>query len=201
MSTISTIVPKSVKLTKWTIGLALSAALVGCGGGGEAPTPVPIVSSNLSVPLSAATVGAIATEGAFTFATGFSANAGAAVLAGPTTVALPTATTFTITNGGGVATGSTAFGSCIFTVTASSVPGLAVNTVLTVNPCTLNVATSGDGIGLPFNDLATLVFGTSTSASVTVQATTSSTGVVTVNGVVVGTVTITDTTGASGSNG
>jgi len=203
MSTISTIASRSVELTKWTIGLALSAALVGCGGGGEdAVSTLPIVAgANLAAPITAANAAALAPAGAFTFPTGFSGNAGAVVLAGATTVALPTATTFAITNGGGTATGNTTFGSCIFNVTASTVPGIVAPTAITVNPCTLTVDTSGDVVGTTNTDGATLNLGGSSSNSVNVTVTVAADGSVVVNSTQVGTVAVVFGTGATGGGG
>ena len=203
MSTISTIVPKSVKLTKWTIGLALSAALVGCGGGGEdAVSTLPIVAgANLTAPITAANAAALAPAGAFTFATGFSGNAGAVVLPAGTTVALPTATTFSIASGGGTATGNTTFGSCICNVTASTVAGIVAPTAITVDPCTLTVNTQGNVVGTTNTDAATLTLGGNSSNSVNVSVTVGSDGSVVISGTQVGTVEVVFGTGATGGGG
>ena len=207
MSTISTIVPKSVKLTKWTIGLALSAALVGCGGGGEdAVSTLPIVAgANLTAaPITAANAAALAPAGAFTFPTGFSGTtgAGAVVLPANTTVALPTATTFSITSGaGGTATGTTTFGSCIFNVTASTVPGIVAPIAITVNPCTLTVNVQGDVVGTTNTDAATLTLGGNSSNSVNVSVTVGADGSVVISGTQVGTVAVVFGTGATGGGG
>lgn len=54
---------------------------------------------------------------------------------------------FSLGAGGNTATGNITIGSCIFTVTNSSIPGLAVGTVITFNPCNLRISFSDIVVG------------------------------------------------------
>jgi hypothetical protein len=79
---------------------------------------------------------------------------------------------------------------------------LAANAVLTVNPCNLSVSTGGaiaNGASVVRNVFLTL--GLVSSAAVPLPVTVSSAGVVTVNGVTVGTVAVITTTGTTGAGG
>jgi len=210
----SRVICKSVELTKWTIGVVLASALVGCGGGvgSSAPAPVAVVAADAQVPMTQATVAALvpaagAAPIVATFNSGVSGTnaAGAAVhLTGPTTVAFSapaTGTTpvFTIKNGTGTATGNTTFGSCDFTVVTSTIPALPVDTVLKVDPCKLTVPTSGDPAnGTTTTQNVVFTLGNATSTDIPLAVTIASTGAVTVGGTVVATVTITVLTGAGG---
>lgn len=75
-----------------------------------------------------------------TFATPALVNQPTTVRFTNTTVAPPTVT---ITAANGTATGTTTFGSCRFTITASTMPGVAVGQQLTASPCQYAVRTSG----------------------------------------------------------
>jgi hypothetical protein len=215
----SSIFCKYVGLGKWTIGLALSAALAACGGGGDNPAPAPITlaAADTVVPLTSATVASLVPAAGAppivaTFNSGFSGTntkpgaGGAPVdLKGVTTLTFTAPATgtapppFTITNGGGTAHGTTTFGSCIFTVTDSTVTDLPVGTVLTVNPCTLTVPTNGDPAnGIPTTQNSTLLLGSTTSSSIPLAVTIDSSGTVTIGSTPAGTVPTTVLTGGTG---
>ena len=203
---------------KWPLALTLLAALVACGGGGnDTPAPVKVAAANLQVPVTATTVAAMlpATGAAVqpvTFSNGFTGvnpitNAPVA-MSGATTVAFTApatpsgATGFKIDNGGYTATGPTTYGSCVFTVTASTFPAgspLANGQVFVVDPCAVTVSTGGgvaNGVAVIRNVLLTLGGVTSTSIPLSVVINTD--GSVSVGNASLGTVTVSVVTGAGG---
>lgn len=147
-----------------------SAVLVACGGGGgDQYAPI---TSNAVTPMTATTAAVLTDNGPIAFAAipdlGISGNA--TFTAGGTG---PAAYTFSIAEAlsGNTASGPLTFGSCIFTVTASSFPAihpLALGKTATVNPCNLTIQTAGQGnTGSAFSALTTLLFGTSRSNAFT----------------------------------
>lgn len=177
---------------KWAALVMIAVTtLVACSGGNNNQPSNP-VASNLSVPLTAANAAAVSGK-AFSFPGAVPALGTTAA----TTVTI-TGSTFSIGSGGGTATGNMTYASCIFTVLTSSIPTIAVGQVITVNPCTLNVATQGLKSDLSAqNANATLLLGAVLSGAVTVSVTVSPGGAVTVGGISVGSVTL--STGATGS--
>lgn len=201
---------------KWALSLAMVGALAACGGGDDAPAAV-AASSNVTAAASGAVLSALvpatgAGPIASTFANGFSGTDGTlaatpVALTGPTTVAF-TGTgvnpAFAITNGGLTATGVTSFGSCIFTVGSTSpfpaTSPLAAGKVFKVNPCNLTVSSNGAiANGASFARDVILTLGLVQSTPLKLPVTVSSAGVVAVNGVTVGSVTVIQTTGVTGA--
>ena len=145
-----------INANKLFLALLASAALAACGGGGtSAPITTLVPTSNASAPVTAKTAAAV-TNQPFTFSAGVPDFG---------TKATPTTVTFTgvgdkpafaISTGSATATGTTTFGSCIFAVTVSTFPvgsPLAVNQSVRVDPCQLNVATSGGNANGSTNNL------------------------------------------------
>ncbi len=100
------------------------------------------------------------------------------------------------------ASGVTTFGSCIFTVTSSTYLApdtLVVGKRIEVSPCEVKVATNGQAVGDTITNVAaTFKLGTSTAVATTfTKVSISSTGVVSVDGLVVGTVDVKTVTGGS----
>lgn len=201
---------------KWAFSLAMVGALAACGGGDYVPPDAVAASSNVTAAANGAVLAALvpATGAApivATFANGFSGTVGTsttpAVLTGPTTVAFTStgdSPAFSITNGGLTATGTTTFGSCIFTVGSNSpfpsTSPLASNKVLKVDPCNLTVSSNGAiANGASFARDVILTLGLVQSTPLSLPVTVSSTGVVAVNGVTVGSVTVIKTTGVTGA--
>lgn len=194
--------PRSSNLLKCLLGACLAAALAACGSS-DAPTPAPtqVALTNLVAPANASTVSAFL-DTPFTFSNGvagfgttstttvtFSANA-----------AKPSEPLFTIqTPNGGVAKGTTTFGSCIFTVASYTnqlgASFLAVGDVIRIDPCTFNVATQSAVIGATSSRNVTLVAGGNVSAVRATQITLSPTGAVLLGGFQIGTVTLGNATG------
>lgn len=193
-------------LGTWRRRLTVSAAacvgvlaLTQCKSDSTAPGKV--AAANVVAPISTSTVAAVSGQ-TFTFPGGGAALSPA--LAGQTisltfsntTAANPTTT---VTSAAGSFTASTSFGSCIFTVSTSTIPGITVGQVITVNPCQLNVQTGGvqaTGQATTVNIL--LQLGLTPSAPQQSQVTINpTTGTVTVNGVNTGTVTLTPVTGGA----
>jgi hypothetical protein len=173
--------------------VAVAAGLVACGGGSRSAAP--FYSSNSTVNATVAAYSGI--TGTYTFpagVTGFGTTTTTDVAFGGT----PAAPTFTIGSGGLSASGVLSFGSCIFTVTASSYPTghpLALGQVVTINPCSITLQTSGQSYStgaanIPVN----LTLGTVNSNARTATFTVSPTGTIPV-----GTVTVTPATGSTGS--
>lgn len=188
--------------------MAGGALLAACGGGGGS-VPVattPVAATNVSANANAAVVGAVGTT-PVVFANGFagvSASGAPVAVTGATTVAFSgsgASPNVSITNGGRTASGVTTFGSCIFTFTASTFTppsDFDVGKSITVNPCSLNVSTANKSAsGGASQTPVTFSFGSATSNSFTQSVTVNSAGAVSVNGVPVGTVTITNVTGGT----
>jgi hypothetical protein len=185
------------KVSQVLLAMAAAAVLSACGGGGD--DGVLVASADVSVPVNATATGAVVNT-PFTYPSGVSELGTSAA----TTVTFTnTATTpaFSISSGGSTATGVTTFGSCIFTVSASTFPAshpLAAGKTVTVNPCNLNVAVKGvvaNGVATTRSVALLLGAAASTGASVTVAV--NAGGQLTLNGASVGTVTLVAATGGT----
>ena len=183
--------------------LAGILTIVGCNGSDGIEAPPKVAASNTTVPVTAATVQAL--EG-LTFSLPAQAFAAVPALATQavtvkftgTTTAAPTGT---IVAANGTATGTTTFGSCIFTITSSNIPGVTAGQQITVNPCQYVVSTGGvqaTGNATTVQILLQLgvIPSAANQASVSIDPVT---GIVTVNNVSTGvSVTLVVSTGASG---
>ena len=178
----------NIKSMKLVLAASAVAALVACGG----TDPVTVATSNVTASVSASTVTAISGK-SYSFPSGVSelrtTGATAVTINQPTTGAA----TFAVTSPSGSYSGVTSFGSCVFTVTVSTLATVPVGTVLTVNPCNVTVQTAGTQVG-NINVNSSFVLGATTSSATPIPVTVSATGVVTVNGTAIATVT----TGLSG---
>ena len=149
------------------LAVLATAALVACGGGGgDQYAPI---TSNAVTPATATTAAALTDNGAMRFSTGVAAFGTADSTLNVT--ANGGAYNFTVAEGGNTASGNLTFGSCIFTVTASTFPAgnaLANGATVTVQPCNLIFQTAGQGnTGAPFTAQTTLLLGTSESSPFT----------------------------------
>ncbi len=130
---------------KFLFAAVATAALVACGGGGTS-TPAPaakVATSDASValaPANGATITNAIANTSITFAGGTLGSTSSTVLQFTDKSATPA---FSATSSAGVITGTTTFGSCIFTVKTSTNQAVPVGTVFTYNPCTITVATAG----------------------------------------------------------
>lgn len=170
--------------------LAVSAAaLVACGGD-VAPTPV--ASANTVVTASPANSAAATTilqaapasfpSGVPAFgtqaATTVTVSATAATYTPPGGTAI-TGPAFTVAAGSGTAKGVLTFGSCIFTVTESTIPTMKVGDRFVVTPCQATLGTAGTAAdGAPKSTTLNLTLGTATSSSATVTTVVTTTGTV-----------------------
>lgn len=175
--------------------LSLGAVLLaGCGGGGGATTMV--ATADLTAPVTASSVPAVSGE-SFAFSSGVPSFGTTTT----TTVQITSTSTFAVSSADGTASGNLTFGSCIFTVTASTYVAphpLAMGGVVTVNPCNIVVDTSG--LAAEQNAVARAVsFVLAGNASLANQITVDiqSDGTVIVDGVNVGDVTLSPVTGGS----
>ncbi|HLU69490.1 MAG TPA: hypothetical protein VKZ88_01845 [Fibrobacteria bacterium] len=108
---------------------------------------------------------------------------------------------FSVATDTDTASGVTTFGSCIFTVTASTFAAehaLAVGKQVTISPCEVPVPLAGTTVGVDKSGAtATLVLGTATSKTFTLPVIKiKEDGSVTIGDIAVGTVTVSPVTGA-----
>jgi hypothetical protein len=196
-------IAKPSVVLKGLLATCATALLVACGSSDAPPAPSQVALTNLVAPANANTVSAFL-DTPFTFTNGvagfgttstttvtFSANA-----------AKPSEPLFTIqTPDGGVAKGTTTFGSCIFTVASYTnqrgAAFLAVGDVIRIDPCTFNVATQSAVIGATSSRNVTLVAGSFVSGVRATQITLSPTGAVLLGGFQIGTVTFGNATGGT----
>jgi hypothetical protein len=184
---------KNLKLS--LAAVAAAALLAACGGGGD--DTVAVAATDLTVAAAPQSTAAVANI-PFSFAGGVPSFGTTAT----TTLAFTsTATTpaFRIDAGGNTATGTTRFGSCIFTVTGSTFTAphpLAANAVITINPCSIKIDTAGKAEGTTSTTEVELVLGTQSSLPATTQVTIAANGQVSINGQVAGSVTLREGTGA-----
>ncbi len=184
--------------------LAVAAAVVlsacGGGGGGSGGNDAPAVAAaDTTVGVSSTVTGAVVNT-AFSFPSGVTSfgTTSATTVAFNDTSATPA---FTISSGGNTATGTTTFGSCIFTITSSTFVApspLAAGNTITVNPCNININTKGqvaNGVGQLRSVVLVLGAAASSGTPITVSVTPS--GQVTLNGAGVGTVTLQPGTGGT----
>lgn len=176
--------------------VATGAVLAACGGGSDQPLGV---ASNTTVSTNTTTASSL-TSVPFAFPSGVPAFG----TTGTTTVTF----TGTSTAGGAVpakvetSTGSaqmvTSFGSCIFAVAAitGTVGSMRIGDTITVNPCNVNVGTAGAvANGLGSSRAVALVLGAAASANATVTVGVNPGGQLTLNGNLVGTVTLVPVSG------
>ncbi len=180
------------------------ALLAACGGGDSAPavTTSTVASANLSTPITAANATALSNV-TQTFATGipeFGTTGPTTLVFTSTGTGTATSTDFSVSSGGGVATGKVTFGSCIFNIATSTIPGLLAPParIITIQNCTVNVPTSAGVAGVTTNRTVTFTLGQLTGTGSTVPVVINANGVVTIGGFTVGTVAVTVTTGAGG---
>ena len=188
----------TLKHSALLLALAGSAILAGCGSSSSSTTTaasdLPAVA--LTPTNGAALINAVTGK---TFSFPNTAGVSALGTTGPTSVAF-SGQNFTVTQAGsnaGSYSGTMSYGSCIFTVTASSLSSVTIGQKITVNPCSLDVNTEGQGTGSTQDRPVTLVLGTTTSIPVSVPVLVTAQGEVIVNGTTAGSVPT--PTGSTGS--
>jgi hypothetical protein len=176
-----------------------SVALASCGGDDSPPPPTVVAPAAATVQMDATTAGALKDE-AFEFT-----SAPDLGTTGTTTVTFRSAEvnpTFTIAGDGGVATGDTAFGSCIFRIRQSTFPPshpLGVGKIVTVDPCGIDIDLNNQTAnGQPVPQQTLLRMARSISRGRPIPVSVSPTGVLQVKGVTVATVPTTVVTGGTG---
>lgn len=183
---------------KWVLSATVAAAmLVACGGGSD---PVDsVATSNTTLAANGTTASAV-TAVPFSFPAGVT-ELGTTAATTVTFTSSSATPAFSIASGGNTATGVTTFGSCIFTVSASTFPvghRLALGSVVVVNPCNVNVGTAGVvANGVASTRSVALALGTAASNNTSVSVGVNAGGNLTLNGNSVGTVTLTYVTGGS----
>lgn len=176
--------------------VAVSAAvLVACGSGDTVPV-VQLVAADFTANAAPAnTAGLVGVS--LTAPTGVPALGTTAA----TTIAIggtAAAQTAKVTEGANTADGRWTYGSCIFTITASTFPSshpLALGKTVTIEPCTVSVNTTNMVADAPAtNRTLTVNFG-GRPATAVVPVIVNSNGTLTVNGGSAGTVTLRPSTG------
>jgi hypothetical protein len=182
------------------LGFLVAGAMTACGGGGEGTAfPPAVAKTNADVAASPTSTAAV-TNTTFTFNSGVPEFGTSA----PTTFTFTSTAAnpaFSISSGGKTASGTTAFGSCIFTITQSTFVApspLALGNKVTVHPCAIEINTAGQSAsGGSETRTITLEFGTTLSGGVQATIAVMADGTITVNGKVVGTVTLSQVTGGT----
>jgi hypothetical protein len=182
--------------------LALSFLAVGCGGGGGGDDgPIAVSRTNLPPVSVTTTLAEAVASQPFAFANGVP-DFGTTSATTVTFAGTSAAPTFAIASGGSTASGALSIGSCIFTITSSTFPStspLRQGATITVNPCTLKVATLGaPADGSTADRSVTLVLRNTDSTPRALPIRISASGEVTINGRTLGTVTLGTATGATG---
>jgi hypothetical protein len=177
--------------------IVVTAALLSACGGGGGDQPADIAASDTNLAANSTTAPAVANT-AFAFPSGVTefGTTSTTTVQFTNTSASPA---FSIAASTGTATGTTTFGSCHFAVTAitGTVGTLTVGSTVTVNPCNLNVATAGAvANGTATSRPVALVLGAASSANASATVGVSASGQLTLNGNLVGTVTLKPITGA-----
>jgi hypothetical protein len=183
------------KLIGMMVALGASALLYACGGGGgDQPLGV---AGNTTLAVNSAVAPAVVNT-PFTFPAGVPAL-GTTGSTSVTFTSTSTAPQFKVESTQGTASGVTSFGSCIFAVTSSTFPAghpLAQGQTVTVNPCNMTVGTAGAvANGVAQSRSIALVLGAASSAGASVTVGVNPGGQLTLNGNIVGTVTLTPVTG------
>ena len=192
----------SGKALQVLLAVAAVVGLSACGGGGGNDAPPAVAVADTTVGVSPTVTGAMVST-VFSFPSGLASfgSTSATTVTFNDTCPIPA---FTVTSGGNTAIGATTFGSCIFKIASSTFPApspLAEGKTLTINPCNININTRGqvaNGVGQSRSVALVLGAAASSGASVTVSVTPS--GQVTLNGATVGTVALSDGTGATGGS-
>ncbi|MCV2368629.1 hypothetical protein [Roseateles oligotrophus] len=191
-----------MKLTKilTASAMAVSGALLGgCSDGTDGE--VIAATTNLVVPANATTVASVK-DVPYVFASGV-AELGTATATTVKFTSAGAAPAFSISSSEGAATGATTFGSCIFTVVTSTYPAihpLAQFKIVRIANCGFQFNTAGVNAGISIPVPSFFGLGSVNSASAPVSVVMTDTGSVTVNGTVVGNVTV-GVTGGTGGGG
>ena len=156
------------------LALVSVIALSACGGNEETRNVATTTALGANTDTTHTSVAAVVGQ-AFTVPNGAVFNAG--IGNNPVTFTFPTASTFQLDRGSSRATGTTTFGSCILTVTASSFAvgqGPQVGQTITLTTCNITVSASTVEVGgAAVSGTITLVVtsstGTSTSSAVTLN--------------------------------
>jgi hypothetical protein len=189
------------KASQVLLAVAAAVVLSACGGGGGGDAPQ-VAAADTTVGVNSTVTGAVVST-PFSFPSGVSSfgTTGATTVTFNDTSATPA---FAISSGGNTASGTTTFGSCIFTITSSTFVApslLAAGNTITVNPCNLNINTNGQvANGEGQSRGVALVLGTAASSGTPVTVSVNAGGQVTLNRVTVGTVTLQAGTGATGGS-
>lgn len=189
------------KVFLFAASAAALLTLAACGGGGDSSS-TQVASSDLKVSASPTTTEAMANQ-VFTFDSGIAAlgTDGTA-----TDLTFTNGTSFSASAGGKTASGTTSYGSCIFTVTSTSFeptqPLGVLNTPYRINPCEIEIKSRGvAATGVPASVNAQLVLANLASRNITTAIRILPEGQLMVGQALFGTVPTVTPTGATGGSG
>ncbi|TFZ03100.1 hypothetical protein EZ313_17970 [Ramlibacter henchirensis] len=192
-----------MRISKYLLAGLAAAALVACGGGGggDSTTLVAADAQPVTVNTQTGSAAAQALSGqALSFANGVS-TFGTTGTATNLTITGGSAPTFNVAAGGNTASGNLTFGSCIFTVTAStfaSTHALGLGKTATVSNCSIDFSTANKvATGSAVTVQVTLSLDGAISSPVNTTIAIESDGDILVNGVKITTVSVTQVTGGS----
>jgi hypothetical protein len=196
--------PRRARLIVGAFAVAATATWAACD---KSPTaPVLVAQADAVVPMNPTVASAIVGT-KFSFPGGAGAmdpslaNQNLDLTFGGTASAVTSTAVITSPSGAAVGnfTSAMAFGSCDFTITASTFPAgskLATGQKLVINPCNMNVRTAGTPAnGVAATRSAALLLGSAVSSGQSVTISVNPGGQLTLNGQTIGTVTVTPTTG------
>lgn len=189
------------KVFLFAASAAALLTLAACGGGGDSSS-TQVAASDLKVSASPTTTEAMANQ-VFTFESGIAAlgTDGTA-----TDLTFTNGTSFSASAGGKTATGTTGYGSCIFTVKtttfAPSHPLGQVDTPHRIDPCEIEIQSRGvAATGVPASANARLVLANLASRNITAAIRVLPDGQLMVGQALFGTVPTAPPTGATGGSG
>lgn len=183
-----------IKLATIVAMAAATAGLVACGGDPAPKATIAGASAGLNSAITSSNAGAVS-------GTTFNYPSAPAALPGTTgatnvTITDATTDTFVVASSAGTYSGTVSYGSCIFTVNASTVVAVPVGTVININPCNVTAGTNGVAAnGTPVTLPVGLTLGAATSATQPLPVTVNSNGSVSINGAPAGTVAVVLATG------
>jgi hypothetical protein len=180
--------------------LLFTAALVSCGGGGSSDTPISVASGNTVIPLNTTTgPTAILLVSGKTLVYPNGVPSFGVTGSTSLTITAGVSPSWSATSSGKNADGALAFGSCIFQTTTSTFTGTALlNGVdVTVSPCVMTLSTAGlPANGSPVTVAVTISLNGTTSDPILATVSISPSGVVSINGTTITTITLKAATGA-----
>jgi len=180
---------------------ALALTLTACGGNSDDLNDLTLVATtNVTAAANANTTSAVVGTG-FVFSSGVPELSTASATTVTFTAASDTTPSFKIESTEGTATGTTTFGSCIFTVAASTYPSthtLGLGAVVRISTCVFDIQSAGVVIGAAQQIPLQFTLGSAASIPQPLAIQIGTDGQVTLGNRTLGQVTVGEASGASG---